>query len=34
MSNIICFLIGVCVGATLLVCYALCAVNKRGDDNE
>lgn len=34
MSNIIHFLIGVFVGATSLVCYALCAVNKRGDDDE
>ena len=34
MSNIICFFIGACVGASVLVCYALCAINKRGDDDE
>lgn len=34
MSEIISFIVGAFFGATALVCFALCAVNKGGDDYE
>ena len=34
MSEIISFIVGAFFGATSIVCYALCAVNKGGDEDE